>query len=981
MTQPAFWLRITSAYVIENFEELLKYVAAYHVAPSEPAYSDFMRTADHLSDVARELLEKSMETSFELTPDWNMPNSKAIRIIATAIFTEFKRNVTPHDLIAGLIRVLLQTSNVSSDHMRAYTIALINCARKIELVDTPFYLSDLDASTFSESVICTRLAFLGWDRTQKSSNAYFEGAGTFIFSPDGIDFTPMNHDDCQLTVKKRRKILEVTPLIKISDINSSRLTKQNIDDMFDWWPSLMRDQRNVKPSRVQTKRHYNTDDSLDVKITYVSGRLVQCESVDPEYEKLSGKILLHDPNNLGVSRASLQRFLKKGDILPAKFIDGPEFTFEIDESEEEDFKIDVIANSESMKAVFESDFATGSRWQTECGLVVNIPDSDEHDIDAFRRPGACIGVKLLEARKDRSGNIVCNGEPLPASEQSFPDIIDPYAFRQEAKDNLAQSLLAFLKSNYSDDSEEDELADDLLAERIMVSTLGMLLLNYANKDTEQSSPDRLGCIIAAAAAFECANCPTDVMIARREIGYQAALAAFSTGENPAALKFDVAPEIKTYQRSIHEAHVIGILRKYKDEHHSIRTADSLRGDQTRMIEQLVEASNTLRGKIEGAEISRIKKTIATKLHVVDLFRDTCTDYKFYGFENDTMEFKVSCCRPPLNRQSGSEDEDIRFQNFVILKTICAFLNSPSGGDLLLGVNDEGYAVGVRSDIDYLFNARLIAEPNIDRLRIYLRNIIDRAFVSNDNLSSGSAITAQNIKVNIEESRENLYIIRIKTNAYPYDVVRIRKEFVPSGQKNVYYRTTGTSQPLDTAGIRNVRLAKIGALDANESKTASILSAIDNKKQLRIHDYHSRSGLTTLRIEPHALLLDNTALQAYDVAMKQMRLLRIARIERIEVLPSNWEFERKHKSLPVDIFGSMQSDKFRGEQRKAKLNHFALSLLYDEFPESRNSEAALITENKGADRDRYPWILETTVYDPFGFERFTRGLPDDTAIIE
>ncbi|MDE6330892.1 MAG: hypothetical protein K2L83_09330, partial [Muribaculaceae bacterium] len=87
------------------------------------------------------------------------------------------------------------------------------------------------------------------------------------------------------------------------------------------------------------------------------------------------------------------------------------------------------------------------------------------------------------------------------------------------------------------------------------------------------------------------------------------------------------------------------------------------------------------------------------------------------------------------------------------------------------------------------------------------------------------------------------------------------------------------------------------------------------------------------------------------------------------------------SLPVDIFGSMQSDKFRGEQRKAKLNHFALSLLYDEFPESRNSEAALITENKGADRDRYPWILETTVYDPFGFERFTRGLPDDTAIIE
>lgn len=119
--------------------------------------------------------------------------------------------------------------------------------------------------------------------------------------------------------------------------------------------------------------------------------------------------------------------------------------------------------------------------------------------------------------------------------------------------------------------------------------------------------------------------------------------------------------------------------------------------------------------------------------MADLFRDIYRDRPFYGFESDTLEFKVSCVRPPLNRQSGSSEEDFRIQAFTILKTVCAFLNSPAGGDLLIGVNDEGYAVGVQNDIELLAEHHRIPERNMDRLRIYIKNIIDHAFVSNDGM--------------------------------------------------------------------------------------------------------------------------------------------------------------------------------------------------------------------------------------------------------
>jgi len=61
MSKPAFWLKITPTYVIENFDELQNYVNAYDYDYPEGPDSDFNRTVDYLSEVARGIIAVAAE--------------------------------------------------------------------------------------------------------------------------------------------------------------------------------------------------------------------------------------------------------------------------------------------------------------------------------------------------------------------------------------------------------------------------------------------------------------------------------------------------------------------------------------------------------------------------------------------------------------------------------------------------------------------------------------------------------------------------------------------------------------------------------------------------------------------------------------------------------------------------------------------------------------------------------------------------------
>lgn len=85
----------------------------------------------------------------------------------------------------------------------------------------------------------------------------------------------------------------------------------------------------------------------------------------------------------------------------------------------------------------------------------------------------------------------------------------------------------------------------------------------------------------------------------------------------------------------------------------------------------------------------------------------------FGREDQHREFKTSIVYPADNRMKP----DLHRQTMEIMNTICGFLNA-DGGTLYLGVNNEGVACGLESDIEY-FNGSL------DKFDLHVRNSVVR----------------------------------------------------------------------------------------------------------------------------------------------------------------------------------------------------------------------------------------------------------------
>lgn len=80
-------------------------------------------------------------------------------------------------------------------------------------------------------------------------------------------------------------------------------------------------------------------------------------------------------------------------------------------------------------------------------------------------------------------------------------------------------------------------------------------------------------------------------------------------------------------------------------------------------------------------------------------------------EGKTVEFKRSLVYSPSNHQPDAD------QPFEIAKEIAAFMNT-EGGDLYLGVDDQGYVTGIESDYPVLGQAALMMDDKTDETWAY-----------------------------------------------------------------------------------------------------------------------------------------------------------------------------------------------------------------------------------------------------------------------
>lgn len=169
------------------------------------------------------------------------------------------------------------------------------------------------------------------------------------------------------------------------------------------------------------------------------------------------------------------------------------------------------------------------------------------------------------------------------------------------------------------------------------------------------------------------------------------------------------------------------------------------------------------------------------------------------------------------------------------------------------------------------------------------------------------------------------------------------------------------------------LAECVVKGENARNVNSIIEAIEQKKQIVLHNYtsaHSKN-VSDRVVEPLSFTTNYIQVWAYEISSGKNKLFKLSRIGSVEVLEKDWEHEACHKEGLMDIF---RINSFEEIPIRLKLGLRAASLLVEEYPMGEKYLSP-------APDDPGHFILQTNICGYEGVGRFVLGLLDDIEILE
>lgn len=167
--------------------------------------------------------------------------------------------------------------------------------------------------------------------------------------------------------------------------------------------------------------------------------------------------------------------------------------------------------------------------------------------------------------------------------------------------------------------------------------------------------------------------------------------------------------------------------------------------------------------------------------------------------------------------------------------------------------------------------------------------------------------------------------------------------------------------------------KVVEVYLKKEKSAIVLSlnkAIKDKRKILLLDYASGNSQTVRNrlVEPFELKDDFNLLWAFDTELGKNRQFKTCRIGDISETPLPWEFERQHRSKPVDIFRNT------GELDKEvafTLNLRAHNLLKEEYPLTEKYITEILPQQ---------FVFKAPVAKYEGPARFVLGIAEDIKLM-
>lgn len=786
---PAFWLQVRENYIIDNFDAMVDYLYGYRYSPDELLPEELDATLRCLESLLLGLNDKISASSFyepfsfDLFPGKDLDLARLSALYEVGILGLHKFGRSPHRLIIGFINLIFRSGKTFRNEVvkKLWDIA-VAAVRGYEFVNLGLSWNDIKSRNMSNfCIMIEKCAAHVSFRVPASGECmkYYENEGFVCFGNETV-VSDVNLDTYLRS--ETSDLVNLVGLLKVRVKREDRLRHNTFDELVQSSKALFNNLHGFRPTPGRNEKEYADGDEIFVRVTAVDGWRIMAITVDPEYKRVASTVFTGYKFDRVPEVRHLMRILRPGDILKVKYHPDVSMKFNLGEITSAYYCTEAMElAARKMPCIYVGEYPAGTQWITYGGFILSIDNQylekcnddvrDAVDIAISEDKPLMLNVyykvnnpSAIYANVDMSGGECKHFTEVDACENFYDDFL--YWCDRECP-------------GYGVDIRDYEMLDS----RDVLTPL-VNALCYIIENTRMSAGEKYEYAVAAELLSNMCGLTLNTEYLRLCRQYQSRLLDFSCNREVRSLPLPEA--LKENADAMAWSEIVGHLAQYKVNEIEVESEGRMPlGDK---VAKLVEAANNLNGTISLSEQNNIKLVIAQTLRVEDEFIPLNTEAENFGIESQVLEFKQSIVFPPKShRQFAGSAADPEIQKWAILKAVCGFMNSKFGGELLLGVNDKGFATGVDSDFDELYKRGLIKAPNLDNYSRYVTDEIKKAFCEYDSDRSASDIHFNNVSYSQEQTESGKYIIRITVRPNPRKPVRFREEKRPAGIEESYVR--------------------------------------------------------------------------------------------------------------------------------------------------------------------------------------------------
>jgi len=926
------WLDLKKEYIDDNFAKLQGYLRDCDEMGGKDTFyaTTIMLFRERIGDLLRDLSERPIyadeKERQQLASNVNMlatyllaDSDDAQALTAYVAFMIELRQMNPRlsDLIVKTIMQRIRHEKVIylgftwSDLEKIGTDLFVHNACKQAQFDIPLK-KPLALSKYGTALLCKDGLMLTYEDKERARKLLKEGGANSLDTGIGVTLRT-------LSAQKLKQSLSN------SVVDMDEYTKDFI---------LAQAKMQNKPAARQLLKSYDDGDEVIVRVSSIDNGIVHVETIDPNYNKIEGVIQYDRQSLVYYYTDELYKYFHVGDYLTATIKAAMHGVFNIEKQLVaffvEDTRQTMDSDDSYMLAKLIDEQKSYSAWLTDSGVAVKIGEIGNYRHGDF----AFIGIKEYGIGKYYG---LIHGYVKDDTDETF----DEKSARHDCIRAFAESTE--MPIYQKPEEETGELSPILL--RLMVR----LLFEYQKSLLKPS--DRFRYLANANVMAEMVNDELAASYINFARTYLRALIQFVNGEDINAIKLEPEEEYRQAKATLIRLSIIELLKEYGRKDNSEKLAktisdfeDSL--PQLARLARLIQTANSMQDTLSGSALNVIRREI---IHTLSIETENDADLEadkgiYLGVESGTQEFKTSIVFPPNNSMQPDEYS----QNVNVMKGICAFLNSTTGGTLYLGVNDQGYVVGVENDMHQL------KTQTIDAYMRYVQDVAKKHF-------GVDALPYLRI--------ESLYddtVVAIHVEPHPYRLVELAG--------TAYLRVNAESRIMPEEMRQELIDRKVFTNKDRAAAISLLQHACTQKRCVVLHQYASNNGGTVCdrKCEAYDVRPEDGIVICYDLDKKDVRVFNINRIGYIEILENMpWKNAASHKAIKVDVFHMTGDSTTR---ISLQLDLMAKNLLIEEFPKAKEFV-------KGQKGDENIWYFTTDICSLEGIGRFYIGLANHIQILE